>query len=153
MGTCEICGKTDINLLRASIEGTEMNVCNACAKYGKLVYVPPSASQMKRKKEVVEAVEIEFRIVNDFSNIIRRSREKLGLTQEEFAKKLNQKLSLMRALENKEQIPSIKLAENLEKQLDVVLIEEAPSERINIERGNSKEVTLGDMIKIKTRKK
>jgi putative transcription factor len=151
MGTCEVCGTNTLRLFRASIEGISMNVCEGCSSYGHVLYVPESKPKAKEVL-VSKAPEIEERIVNNFSEIIKKSREKINLNQEEFALKLNVRLSLIRALENKEQLPDLKLAEKLEKELNVTLIEEVSDEAPVNSGSLSKEVTLGDMIKIKKRK-
>jgi putative transcription factor len=151
MVTCEVCGTNKTKLLRASIEGTQMNVCEGCASYGKVLYTPELKPKI-REVMVSKTPEIEERVVDNFGAIVKNAREKTGLTQEEFAKKLNERLSIMRAIENREQMPDLKLAAKLEKELGVVLIEEVSDETPVSEKTQSKEVTLGDMIKIKKRK-
>ena len=34
---CDMCGNEG-RLVRASIEGSEMTVCNGCARYGKIIH-------------------------------------------------------------------------------------------------------------------
>jgi putative transcription factor len=153
MGTCEICGINTPRIYRASVEGTEMDVCEKCTSYGKVLSLPVQKIKKPVEVEVKASPENEESVVADCSSKIRRAREKLGLTQEEFAKKLNEKMSLMRAIENRDIVPDIKLAKKLEKELGILLIEELSSEKVALKSGSSNEITLGDMIQIKNRKK
>lgn len=59
-----------------------------------------------------------------FSSIIKRTREKLGLTQEELGRKLGEKTSLISKLETGKLKPSIPLARKIEHILKVKIIEE-----------------------------
>jgi putative transcription factor len=153
MGTCEICGTNTSKIYRASVEGTEMDVCEKCTSYGKVLSLPVQKIKKPVEIEVKTLPEKEESVVADCSSKIRRAREKSGLTQEEFAKKLNEKMSLMRAIENRDMVPDIKLAKKLEKELGIILIEEMSSEKVALKSGGSNEITLGDMIQIKKRKK
>jgi len=159
MVTCEVCGKATEDIYRAEIEGTPMNACVKCARFGKILYMPAktkevslsSKESLKGKKDAKEAP--EQKIVNNYAKIVRQIREKLSLTQEEFAKKINEKESLMKGVESGKTIPSFDLAGKLEKMFNVVLIEIVEEEKAETGASGSKEFTLGDMIKIKTRKK
>ena len=54
---------------------------------------------------------------------IRNKRDELGLKQEDFAKMLNEKESIIHKLETGEFKPSLKLAKKLEKKFGLKLIE------------------------------
>ena len=153
MGTCEVCGKETEEMYYAEIEGTKMNACNKCAKFGKVLYMPKAKkeeSEAKTKKTPTKEAP-EQRIVNNYAKIVHQIREKLGLTQEEFAKKINEKESLIKGVESGKIVPVFALAEKFEKMFNVVLIETVEDEKA--EAGSStKEFTLGDMIIIKKRK-
>lgn len=152
---CDICGK-DKELVIALIEGTEINVCNDCAKFGKTIkkirpeqkkkQLPSSTGLAKEK--ILEKEKVSD-IVENYASIIRNAREKLGLTQKEFAKKINEKLSMVHNLETGKHEPSLKLAEKLEKILHIKLIEEYEEEKPAMQKSRDSAFTLGDFISIK----
>ena len=148
---CDMCGKEN-DLLVADIEGTELNVCNICAKYGKIIRkIEPTRKikniRKKEKKELKE--EIIERIVKNYGKIIKAAREKLDLTQEDFAKKINEKTSIIHSIESEHHEPDIKLAQKIEKFLNIKLIEETKIEETNTNTIKSEALTIGDLIKIK----
>ena len=86
----------------------------------------------------------------DFAKKIRKKREQLGMKQEEFAKKIAERESVVHKLETGEFTPSLKLAIKLEKRLNLKLIEELEEEKQKIKLGTeSAELTIGDMLKLK----
>ncbi len=125
---CDLCGSTK-NLVRAKIEGTELIVCQECAKFG-TVLGPIKTKPEKPKQEPVKqptkpSIEEEILIINpDYPAIIKKAREKLGLKQSEFAKLIKEKESVVHKLETGELEPSIKLAKKLEHVLKIKLIEQ-----------------------------
>ena len=54
-------------------------------------------------------------VVGDFATRVRKAREKLGLKQEDFAKKIKEKESIVHKLETGEFKPNLDLAKKLEK--------------------------------------
>ena len=142
-----MCGK-ESKLLVALVEGTEMNVCSQCAKFGKVVK-RAEAYVIKKKKATVKEAEQETIqvIVDDYTKIIKEKREQRGMKQEDFAKKINEKESLIHNIESGKFKPGIKLAEKIENFLGVKLIEEYKEEHLigKTEPGNG--MTIGDMIK------
>lgn len=155
MGLCELCGKEE-KLFKTNIEGTEINVCPSCSKFGKVISAVKEKTEEKKlkqeaKKEIQLITEI---IVPDFPKIIREKREGLGISQEDFAKKLNEKESVIRKFETGELKPSLDAARRLEKLLKIRLVEEYFDGDNLVKNKNtlSKELTIGDLIKIKTRK-
>jgi len=143
-----MCGKAG-RLMVAVVEGVEMQVCAGCAKYGQILRRAkplghPKAKIKKPEKEILRL------IVNDYAQIVRKAREKLKLSQKEFASRLAEKESIIQKIETKEFKPSIALAEKLEKFLHLTLIETVEVER---EKGNktepAKSLTIGDLIKLK----
>ncbi|MDD5181577.1 MAG: multiprotein bridging factor aMBF1 [Candidatus Nanoarchaeia archaeon] len=156
MVNCEVCGKATEEIYRAEIEGTQMDACAKCARFGKVLYTPAKISLSSKeslKGKKAEKEEPEQKIVDNYAKIVRKIREKLGLTQEEFAKKINEKESLMKGIESGKTIPSFDLAGKLEKMFNVVLIETVEEEKADTGSSGSKDFTLGDMITIKSRKK
>ncbi len=150
-----MCG-TEGKLYRVKIEGTEMNVCSGCSKFGDVLGEVKRIVEERKIRNVVEEPEAEVveMVVEDFAQRIRRKRNELGLNQEDFAQKINQKKSFVHQIENNEMNPRIELAKKLGRMLGIELVEEVVEERKEIEKVSSgEEVTIGDFIKIKHRKK
>jgi putative transcription factor len=76
----------------------------------------------------------------------------LGIKQEDAAKKLSEKVSILHNLETGRREPSIPLARKLENFYGIKLIEVSKEEKIEKSKSNSEEITLGDVITIKKRK-
>ncbi len=153
MPRCDMCGK-ETGLIVASVEGTELNVCEECAKFGKIIRrMRPEIKAEKKKtssnSHVQEITETELVIVNGYGTLIKNAREKKGLTQEDFAKKINEKSSLVHTLESEHREPSIKVAEKIGKFLNIKIVEEIEIEPANIKSQKSENLTIGDLIKLK----
>ena len=148
---CELCGKTEDNLLRAIIESVELNVCKACSKFGKAlssVRKDIPREQQKRFAEQPKEEKIEL-IVEDYPDLVKKKRESMGLSQKDFAIKLNEKESTLHHIETGHLEPSLALARKLEKFLNLKLVEEH-EENVKLGRRKADEgFTLGDFIKIK----
>ncbi|RMF05421.1 TIGR00270 family protein [Candidatus Woesearchaeota archaeon] len=155
---CEMCGE-ERPLYATEIEGTVLNVCKSCSSYGKVVRPlslpkPKAAKSRVVKKEAKkEEPEIIQSIVEDYHVRIKRAREKRGWKQEELAKKIAEKESVIHKLESKHMEPSIKLAEKLEHALGIKLVVEEEAPKIAIERSRGDTITLGDVIKIRKKKR
>lgn len=146
-----MCGK-EAEIYLALIEGTELNVCSSCAKFGKILKKVVKEEPKKKKEKIIEKPEepeiIEV-IVEDYAVKIRNAREKLGLKQKDFARKISEKESLLSAFETGKIEPSLKIARKLEKLLRIKLIEEVEEKKEEVEKVKREEVTIGDLIKIK----
>lgn len=149
-----MCGK-ESQVFKAIIEGAEMTVCKGCAKYGKVLRVirpAPKRAKIKQKampvrpeKEIIEM------IVSNCSSIIKRAREQRTLTQEQVAKMLNEKESLIQKVESGNIKPSIMLARKLERFLRIKLVEqhEETFGKLKGAGGKGDALTIGDLIKVK----
>jgi len=142
MGTCDMCGKEGL-VIPTLIEGTEMNACKACGKFGRTLRKPTSRPQRAAKVEVVQT------IVSDFPEKIRAAREAKGMTQKEFANMLKEKESVIQKLETHSLNPSISLARKLERALKIRLVEEEQSEPVEVKAKSTGPLTIGDLLKVK----
>ena len=151
MGTCEICGKKTEQLFRTEVEGSTMNVCKGCSSHGKVL----SKLVEFRPKPVPKTVkpEIEEIVVKDYWQKLRTARENIEMSQEDFAKKINVKLRVLRSMEANKIVPDIETAKRLEKEIGVRLVEEVKAEPGEFTAEKSGPITLGDLIEIKKRKK
>jgi len=116
---CELCGKKT-KLVKARIDGVLLNVCLECAKSGKIVEQQIKTMPVKR---LTAPAQPEEYVVPDFAQQIRLARQKKGLKQEELARLLNEKLSLISSVESGKHVPDLKLARKLEKFFGIKLIE------------------------------
>lgn len=141
-----MCGSAESSL-KAVIESTEMIVCQECANFGNIVKKAPfpkfKSNQLQKPPEAIQI------IVPNFSQFIREGRDKIGLSQQKLADKLNEKESLIRNLEGNKHEPSIKLAEKIEKFLNIQLVETYEEKKEKIPLQTSGGLTIGDLIKAK----
>lgn len=157
MPLCEMCG-SDSELYKTEIEGTELNLCQKCAKYGRVI--SPIKSEIREKKitktqpakippfsenEVIQV------IVEDYGNKIKSARESIGLSHKDFAKKINEKESLIHQIEIETIEPNIDLARKLERFLNIKLIEQHEESHQTANKAKSDTLTIGDLVKIKQR--
>ena len=154
---CEMCGSGG-ELFKANIEGATMNVCERCARYGKILEkvrpAPPAPTKAAVERRIIrQKVETEtiFMIAPDYPSKIKSMREKMGLKQEELAKKLNERESSIHKLETGEMEPNIALARKLEKFFNIRLVEEHQEEAKPLPKVRDGEAKLGDFARIKKR--
>jgi putative transcription factor len=89
-------------------------------------------------------------VVQDYDDRIRDAREAESLTQEDLAKELNEKASLIRKLEHGDVLPSDTVQRKLEKRLGVTLSAGGSGDDSEWSGGASAgETTLGDVVKRK----
>ena len=153
MPSCDMCGAQG-KLFRVSVEGAELMLCKDCSRFGKVVAAPrivikKESSQAKPKKQE-EIVEI---IVPYCSRLIKGEREKLGLTQEELAKRINEKESIIQKIESGKSEPDMAVAKKLENFLGIKLVERLKEEGVMAAGKKSGPVTIGDVITIKRKAK
>ena len=146
MPNCDMCGN-DSELFLTSIEGTELSVCKNCAGHGNVIKKVKSQLIEKHKVKIKSEKEILELINPDFNKIIKEKREKLRLTQEDLAKKISEKVSVIHKIETKEFEPNIDLAKKLERFLKVKLIEEYKEEGSNLKITKAEKFTIGDFVK------
>lgn len=158
---CEMCGK-DTELFLTEIEGSQLQVCKNCGGHGKVIKrVLTHQEVVKKEEKEKEAVkrllqpnnkEIVQLIVEGYPRLIKDAREKLGLSQEDFAKKINEKQNLIHHIETGRTEPNIDLARKLEKFLNIRLVDQvemaiAPTKQVS----KDEPLTIGDMIKVRKR--
>jgi len=168
MVMCEVCGKGPARHT-AIIEGAKFEVCDRCAGHGKVLEKPnlnkgsvvqggqnivkKSSSLRTGKKDSNRSYNMREEIVEDYSEIIKKVFNKSGKTYKDFANDLNESESYMRKIIRGEMTPTINTAKKLEKAFNITLIEDGEKEKINIRSSSADELTLGDMVEIKKKKK
>ncbi len=155
--TCELCGKDVGKTTTVKVEGSEMEVCGECKKYGKEVLTSEKKNQstqevlqrIKEKKSSRRSSggyeESTEELALDYSERIESARLENDLTQEELAKRINEKKSVIAKLEREDMRPSEDLRKKLETTLDIKLTEKiksAPTKTTEKSDG----ITIGDLI-------
>lgn len=149
---CELCGKADAPLF-AEVEGVDLQVCIGCAKYGTIKKRPTTTSTISSKPLVSRPEEPEYTIISNYASLLRTSREKKELSQQDFAKFIQERESVVAKWEAGSLKPSIEIARKLEKRLGIKLVEVEEAGTAKVEtRGKSDELTLGDLVKVRKRK-
>ncbi len=148
---CEICGKKIPGKpIRVKIDGSVMQTCKECSKFGKVQKEPPRATRPRRQPYRPRVREPSYEVSEDYNTLIRLAREKKGWSREELAQKLNEKASVIGRIESGKMIPDIKLAKKLEKILNIVMLDkiddEQPEDTVSSKKGGT---TIGDIAFIK----
>lgn len=143
---CDLCGYNG-ELNSALVEKSLMNICSKCLRFGKKVERNKNfdVNDIIKRKPVIENLNL---LKEDYAHLIKESREKLKLTPDDLAKKLNEKASLIHKVENKEIIPNDVLIKKLESFFKIKLQETYSPEEIKTSFKNTG-ITIGDLIKIK----
>jgi putative transcription factor len=127
MTECEVCGAEIKGEAQYVVIGdSKLRVCKACAHYGtvlvedKNVRVGPVA-QAKANSRLYEQMDhdLEVEVEEDYGRTLKEAREKAGLKQAELAKRINEKQSLLRKIENEEVIPSDEVMRKIERVLNL----------------------------------
>lgn len=151
---CELCGTEFPKTRRVIIEGTPLNVCSNCAKFG----TPVTKEQARKESPVLERLERKrYRppdiyerevdiLVRDFSTRIREARMRMDISQEEFGKQLNEKWSVINKLETGDLRPDDKLVAKLERALGITLREKLKPTEVE-KKTAGKALTIGDLIR------
>ncbi len=154
---CEVCGKELKGKgYRVLIEGSEVNVCRNCKNLGSEKPVERIGQKgvkkvLLRKKTPSKAIEFEEELLENYNLIIRMEREKRGWSQEVLAKKIQEKESLIRKIENAEITPEPSVIEKLERLFNLKLREKVTEVKLDFGR-KGLQPTLGDIVEIKRKK-
>jgi putative transcription factor len=162
MPVCEICGTDSPKAKRVFLEGSLLMLCLKCAKFGKEsaekeeveskpaapagTPAPYTGTGRKGSDRSLDSGEVV--LSEDYHKIISKARNKMGITQEELARKLNERKSVIAKLESKQLRPNDVLRKKLERVLHVVLTEKVQATGLQMSEGG-RGVTIGDMIKMK----
>ncbi|MGV8171286.1 MAG: helix-turn-helix domain-containing protein [Candidatus Woesearchaeota archaeon] len=160
MPSCELCGRNPA-VFDCEVEGTMMRVCQDCSRFGKVKGKSNVKIVFQETKKSLPK-EQEYLFVQGYGSIVKNARERLGLKQEDFAKKINEHKSLIHQVESEHIKPSIIFAKKLERALHIKIVEEVKSEPVAEEelhpmmpkkdskennfRSKSGPLTLGDLM-------
>jgi putative transcription factor len=161
---CDICGRVILGqAFKVQVEGAKMLVCSNCQSLGKPYKEEPrpqppvvrSTSFLPTRKRTTELPRemAQFDLAEDLAERVRKYRMKLALSQEELAKRVKEKLSVIQKIETGKMTPDMRLCRALEHELKVKLLlphtetAEVPKSAV------PSEVTLGDIVRVKDKSK
>lgn len=166
---CDVCGREIIGKPhRVIIEGAKVVACAECARLGSSYWtqeeIAPSRkviSTLARSTKSVERsrnsaqniLQDDLEIIEGFGSVIRRAREKLGLTPEDLGKMIGEKESVIKKIECEKIVPDIRLATKLEHALKIKLLIKQPETDIDARAVSSakgrRSITFGEVAQIK----
>jgi len=165
---CDVCGREILGKPhRVIIEGAKMITCAKCAKLGseewkpepkslKVSFKPESTRQFRlrltkrRSKDIRE----DLTIIENFGLIVRKARQRSGLSQEDLGRKIGEKVSVIRKIEGERMMPSERLARKLEHALGVKLLVPFVEPEVYASPSKvNKGVTLGEIAYLKNSKR
>lgn len=158
---CEVCGRE----IRGEpyyriIEGGRLTVCSQCSKFSDQEWDPRvpkarksptrrrSAQPKPRRRSDIEAAE-NLELVEGYGMVIKKARQKKGMSVEDFAKKISEKESVVKKLEKEDINPPLNLVRKVQHELGVNLLEEAETSSGPVLTRPMGPRTFGDLIKIK----
>lgn len=155
---CEICGKPDSSI-SAKIEGSVVNVCENCAKFGEILEIKKLDEEedesffkpkQKQQRKTISIEETTETVKSNLPELLKKARESKNMTQEDVANAISERLSFYQKIESGHIQTSIRTARKLERFFNIQLVESyvepEKTKSINID---DKELTIGDLIKIK----
>jgi len=160
---CDICGRRIVGKPQFRFfEGARLMVCDICARFAEKSQPPPPQQEPvpakkyipSPKKRIQKKSTENIELREDYAKIIRDAREQKGWTQTELSKQLMERLSTIRHIEAGKMQPIESLIEKLEKVLTVSLMSSTSDiPEIKIESTLPDDMTLGDVVQLKTKKK
>ncbi|MEM4281896.1 MAG: helix-turn-helix domain-containing protein [Candidatus Caldarchaeum sp.] len=103
---------------------------------------------MVKPARVRKDVEIEYEYVDDLGQVVRREREKLGLSQSELANLVQTKETIIKKIEQGEFNPPLDLVKRLEKVLKTSLLQVVVEEKTTFKAAPPPATyTLEDILK------
>ena len=164
MGACELCGAEGVSTKRAKIanpvgHNSILECCNRCIESMGLIveavrvptYVPPTETQSSVSGKGISGVDImtkdEVELANDFHSRIRNARKHRGLSQEDLAKQMNEKIAVIQKTENGIR-PTDSLLNKFAKALDIKLFVESVSHaHTMVASDNDRQMPISDAKK------
>jgi uncharacterized protein (TIGR00270 family) len=141
IGECELCGSREASR-RTKIDNAVLAVCDECVSFGQEI----PRVELRQASKYMPEMDVGSAIRPDFHEAIKKERSKRNLTQEEFAKRLNEKSSLVKRIEEGWEPPTDTIRK-IEKFLGIKLTEQTQEERIN-RKSQKENLTIGDVAEV-----
>jgi putative transcription factor len=162
---CDICGRRIVGKPQFRFfEGARLMVCDICARFAEKSQPPSPSPQQEsvpakkyipspRKRSQKKSTE-NMELREDYAKIIREAREQKGWTQTELSKQLMERLSTVRHIEAGKMQPPEALIEKFQNVLGISLrASTSDIPEIKIESKLPDDMTLGDVVHLKSKKK
>ena len=157
---CELCGREGQGFRPAEVDGVEMMLCQSCMVHGKGIErsrsstdgTRPNIINRIRKPKVKDVYKnMNQELVSNWKDVIKNARKAKGLSREELGFKIGERTVTIAKIENGDLRPSDKIVKNLEKFLDIKLVEQVKEVTKVSSTGSMSRtgLTLGDFIKTK----
>ena len=158
---CEMCGRDVPSTKTVIVEGSRLNVCPGCARFGEDYKASSSGAPVtqtvieerlqKREKRLkskdIYAGTSSVEIVDDYGRVIREARTAKGLEQKEFAELIQEKQGTIAKIESNSLVPDDKIIKKIEKALGIKLTETVQS-GVKVGGSNPNDrMTLGNFIR------
>ena len=158
---CEMCGKEVPLTKTVVIEGSRLNVCPNCARFGEDYRANQSGAPIstsvidqrleKREKRMktkdIYAGTSSVELVDDYGGVIREARVAKGMDLEQFAASILEKKGTLAKIESNSLVTDDKIIKKIEKALGIKLTETVKT-GVTVGGGNgNNKMTLGNFIK------
>ncbi len=162
---CEVCGRQIMGKPhRVIIEGAKMITCEKCAELGTVTWEPepmpkkqPSSLVLRNipmRREIYVRIPENIEIIDGYGARLREAREKIGLSHEDLGRKIGEKVSVIKKLENEKMIPDQNLASKLGNVLRIKLFVPVIEPKTKVQSPPPKtEITIGEIVQLKTDKR
>lgn len=156
MGACELCGKEGVSTKKATVTQALLECCNRCIEsLGLTVEREAINLAFEERKESrvigrgVKGIDImskeEMELAGDFHTRIREARIGKGLSQENLAKKMNEKIAVIQKAENGIR-PTDTLISKFSKTLSIELfVEKLPNNHRLVVSKDDRQLTISDV--------
>jgi putative transcription factor len=140
MSECELCGSKNATR-KTKIDNAILNVCEDCVRFGEEI----ATVELRPVKKMVTKLEgLGLAVKSNFHVLVKDERAKRKLTQEELAKKLNEKPSIIKRIEDGWEPPNNTI-KKLERFFNVKLTEEIEESKTEKKSGKA-DLTIGDVV-------
>ncbi|MHA1504052.1 MAG: multiprotein bridging factor aMBF1 [Candidatus Heimdallarchaeota archaeon] len=143
----EIREESEVTFVKSQPGGKGPSVSHVKVKTGGSISTPSRAP--RRRRDDLYGNEV---LVEDYGDVIKTARKARGLSLEDFAQLINEKASLLQKIEKSDFNPPESLIIKIERKLDISLREEA-SAPVFTGFTSKKETTLGDVVKLKKKRR
>ncbi|MBI1978804.1 MAG: TIGR00270 family protein [Candidatus Aenigmarchaeota archaeon] len=131
----------------AKIEGAVIDVCERCSKFGTKVSGPQLAyTPIKKTIKISELANLDLILIPEYGRLISKVRESKGLTRYDFAKRINEKESVVKRLEDQEFEPNEEMVKRIEDSLDIRLRERYEGVVLRQSEKKRVDLTAGDIV-------
>lgn len=148
---------------KAIVEGSMMEVCSRCARFGNVIEVKPLPVEVREQPRAKPFVKVPVRkepepiiiILPDYASKVKSAREKALLTQEELARAIAEKESVIQKVESSQFEPPISLARKLELFLKIDIIRELKADEVEKPKKfdlKDSALTIGDLVRLRKSK-